>query len=152
MKTVSQILMDENGLYEWRRHDCLTTVRAIVLNATGVEVDFSYWHGKKEVDAIAEAKRDYGGSGSLNMDLLGKFDEIDVQEHEYTPIQRGDILAIEGIIEACGATWDTYSKGDLTAFVGDSYDIYHWTFYGLFPIETTSFSIKGVMRCHSYCL
>ena len=154
MSAVSDILSAQQGAYEWRTRDCLTTTRALIEGLAGRRHAHRYgreigtWHRLPEARAIASIREEFGGVGSAHAAGFGRHPAwfgVDVLPGD-TPRQPGDIVQLAGAVIVMGNNWDTDKLGDLIGFVTNSCEIWHWAASGLAP-ASGDYRIERVFRC-----
>ena len=133
MRTVSAILSSEQGLYEWRIRDCVTTGLALYRHLCPRPRDevfgiFQYYHDQPEIEAWRLAARRKGQLQVWRNALAGDAVEVD----ERAP---GDFLFFnQTIFVKPSFAFDARRGRECLAFCGDDFAVLHWTPSGLKPI------------------
>ena len=134
-RSVSQILSDEQGEYEWRKRDCITTALSLYINLSTqfrmvvVEKSIEY-HKMSEKDAWIRLLKN-GGPLKYYAELFGDTAEtVDT----FAP---GNLVFYDQPIRICGYDFKSSKGREAMGFVDESYQKLHWTPMGLKPIDST---------------
>ena len=142
MASISRVISDCQGLYEWGKRDCLLTASAVIRAQGQRPPDYKSWHAMDESQAILLAIQQYDS-------MIKAHSEVFLNsglKMTHSPKQPGDICLLEGVLKnnQLGIFMDVKAVTRL-GFVTESYEVWTWFKPGLYPLH--EYTLKGIARC-----